>query len=251
MKSGVIKKAVKNLTKKFESQTEDRDNAAKRDFSLESGERQTAETLEGIRYDHKVRYNYAINYMKEQCSRIKPMFGLDTFCGTGYGTYMLSSSLICPVLGIDGSSDAIAFSNRHYANEQTFYSHKIFPFQLPRDVFDFITCYESLEHVDKASLFVELLSISLKKGGFLFLSTPNEACFQIEKNPNPFHYKHYTRQEVMSLVSEITELELIIWLGQNLYSIHDGRISANLSDNEMELLQLEEGQLIVYVFRKR
>jgi len=147
-----------------------------RDFSLESGERQPGETLEEIRYDHRARYDFAVKYLKEHCRDEQLSFGLDAFCGNGYGTYILSTGLGCNMLGIDGSGDAVVFAARHYANEKTFYAHKAFPFQLPETTFDFITCYESLEHVEKASQLVKEIGKSLKKEGTLFLSVPNEPC---------------------------------------------------------------------------
>ena len=101
------------------------------DFSLNSGERQTGINLADIRYDHKVRYDFSINYIKDNLPDDQSYLGLDIFCGTGYGTYMFSNSLKCPMLGIDGSEDAVAFANTHYQNEQTLYAHKLFPFEPP------------------------------------------------------------------------------------------------------------------------
>jgi 2-polyprenyl-3-methyl-5-hydroxy-6-metoxy-1,4-benzoquinol methylase len=164
---------------------------------------------------------------------------------------MLSNGLACNMLGIDASRDAIALANSHYANEQTFYVHKIFPFSLPETAFDFITCYESLEHVGKAPLLVKELGTSLKRDGCLFLSVPNEPCLPLSKNPNPFHCKHYSMQEIMSMVSELTDLELLMWLGQNLYEVCDGKVCGSLPEDKMELLESQEGQLLVCVFRKR
>lgn len=225
--------------------------SGERDFSLKSGERQTGVTLDDIRYDHKVRYQFAIDCMKKKHLQKQVRFGLDLFCGTGYGAYMLSTGLSCAMLGIDGSADAISFANSRYFGEATLYSHKEFPFRLPCHTFDLITCYESLEHVEDGPLLVKQLVASLKKGGYLFLSTPNEKRFPLRKNFNKFHYKHYTIDELSTMVDDAGELELITWLGQNLYILCDGKNRGNLPDEKMNLTESREGQLLIFVFKKK
>ena len=232
------------------AKTDKQCHAQQHDFSLESGERQTGTKLESIRYDHRVRYDFTINYINQASAREAKMFGLDIFCGTGYGTYMLATQLSCAMLGLDGSKDAISFANKHYSNKKALYSHKPFPFWLPCNTFDFITCYESLEHIKNGAQLMEQLNASLKANGFLFLSTPNERFFPLRKNFNKFHYKHYTMEEVMTLINEVGEYKLVTWLGQNLYELNGGKSIGNLSDHQMDLHELQEGQLLIYVFKK-
>lgn len=219
-------------------------------FSLESGERQTGTTLTEIRHDHKIRYNYAINYIKNIHSFKHQTFGLDIFCGTGYGTYMIASELSCSMLGIDGSAEAIDFANCHYAQDGTYYTYKKFPFRLPCNTFDFITCYESLEHVDDDTNLMQQLNASLKSNGLLFLSTPNERSLPLQRNFHKFHYKHYAMEEVINLINGVGEYKLISWFGQNLYELDGGKSIGKLSDNQMDLHELQEGQLLIFVFKK-
>lgn len=220
------------------------------DFSLNSGERQAANTLEGIRKDHKVRYDFTIDYLKQQQLCDNKVLGLDLFCGTGYGTYMIASELSYPMLGIDGSEEAISFANSYYSKPNIFYSYKMFPFNLPNNIFNFIICYESIEHVQNAKFLLVQLALSLKNNGYLFLSTPNENSLPFHKNFHKFHYKHYTMEELMSMVKESGAFELKTWLGQNLYSLKDGIMQNNLPDHEMNLQEKQEGQLLIYVFKK-
>jgi len=244
------KKFLNSLLSILTAKTDKQCHTQQHDFSLESGERQTGTKLESIRYDHRVRYDFTINYLNQGLTGEAKMFGLDIFCGTGYGTYMLATQLSCAMLGLDGSKDAISFANKHYSNKKALYSHKLFPFCLPDNMFDFITCYESLEHIKDDAQLIEQLNASLKANGFLFLSTPNERCFPLRKNFNKFHYKHYTMEEVMKLIKEVGEYELITWLGQNLYELNGGKSIGNLSDHQMDLHELQEGQLLNYVFNK-
>ena len=219
-------------------------------FSLNSGERQTGATLAEIRHDHKVRYNFALNFLKQNDQMKHPGFGLDLFCGTGYGTYMVASALSCSMLGIDGSAEAITFANCNYAQDGTYYSYKEFPFTLPLNTFDFIICYESLEHVNDSQLLMQQLHSSLKDDGYLFLSIPNEKCFPFRKNFNPFHFKHYTMEEVMALIRSAGHYELLTWFGQDLYEIKDGKSLGPLKDHQMELHEMHEGQIVIYVLKK-
>lgn len=250
MIDGIIQRVARKLAKRSGGEQRKSTSVEERDFSLESGERQTGKQLQDVRYDHRVRYKFAVDYLNEHGQTKSGLYGLDIFCGTGYGTKMLSINLPSVVLGIDGSSEAISFANQHFSNERTLYAHKVFPFTLPANTFDFITCYESLEHTDRDQLFVEELNSSLKEKGYLFLSTPNEIRLPIAKNPNRFHHRHYRMQDLMSLVSRVTKLDLLIWLGQNLYTVHDGKVSGDLPAGEMELCESKEGQFLLYVFKK-
>jgi 2-polyprenyl-3-methyl-5-hydroxy-6-metoxy-1,4-benzoquinol methylase len=244
------KKFVNSLLSILPVKINNKCHQRQRDFSLKSGERQTGTTLAEIRYDHKARYDYAIEYIKN-CRLIQHRaFGLDIFCGTGYGTSMIAAELSCNMLGIDGSGEAVAFANRHYAQDGTYYAQKMFPFSLPRKTFDFITCYESLEHVQDDAFLIEQLDTALKVNGLLFLSTPNERCLPLQIDFHKFHYSHYTLQEVVGMINKLGEYHLVTWLGQDLYKLDGGKCTGILADHKMDLHEHEEGQLMIYVFKK-
>jgi hypothetical protein len=57
-------------------------------------------------------------------------------------------------------------------------------------------------------------------------------------------------EEVMALISEAGEYKLITWFGQNLYELNGGKRIGNLSDHQMDLHELQEGQFMIYVFKK-
>jgi SAM-dependent methyltransferase len=220
------------------------------DFSLDSGERQAGKTLDEIRYDHKVRYKFVINFLKNGNIHCNSDFGADIFCGTGYGTSMIASELSCSMLAIDGSEEAISFANNNFSSDQVYYTYKQFPFVLPPDIFDFIICFESLEHVEDGIHLMQELHSSLKDSGLLFLSTPNEHFLPFNKNFHKFHYKHYSDKEVRTLVNSTGHFECLTWLGQNLYNMNGGEIIGGLSDHQMNLHEKQEGQLLIYVFKK-
>ena len=120
-----------------------------KDYSLYSGERQTGKKLSEIRADHIKRYELVKKALECKFKDESNIFGLDCFCGVGYGSFLLSSHLSnVTVLGIDGSLEAVEFANKHYSNFRTFFSHKLYPFYLPKDCFDFIVSFESIEHIE-------------------------------------------------------------------------------------------------------
>jgi len=226
--------------------------SAERVYNLHSGERQVGEKLEEIRYDHRARYQLIVDTLKSKNVDGVSICGLDLFCATGYGAWMLSSELGCSMFGVDASLEAVTFANKHFSNEKTFYAHKVFPFSLPIQTFDFISCIESIEHVkDHRSLLAEVIK-SLKVGGYLFLSTPNENMLSLELNPNPFHSRHFTREEIDLMMSSFPEIEMVGWFGQNLYQVDsEGIVTGGLGVDEMGLVKGQEGQLQLYVFKVR
>lgn len=222
-------------------------------FSLHSGERQTAPSITEIRRDHVARYEYASQVITNHISQAHAGFGIDLFCGNGYGTSFLANTTGQVTLGIDASTEAIDFANKHYACEINFFTAKAFPFSLPKNTFDFVVCLESLEHVEDAKRFLTEIFTSMKPGALLILSTPNSEIWSLDVNPNPFHYRHYSREELLRLLSTTfrNELRLLDWHGQNIYHFVDQKISHCLPTVDMELCPQQEGQILVFTFIKQ
>lgn len=170
-------------------------------FQLASGERVTAIAIDNIPPDHLARYEFAAECLKDMQPETEnaPLIGADIFCGSGYGAHMLAQRLPCFLLGIDGSSEAIQRASQHYTDFNLLFSHKFFPFTLPPRHFDFIVSMESLEHVENGDLFFKVLSQSIKPGGRLIISAPNSEVIDLAKNPYPWHYRHFTKQEIMDM----------------------------------------------------
>lgn len=221
-----------------------------RDFSLHSGERQTGCSLDDVRFDHLARYQYVVDYLAANVHSPENLFGLDAFCATGYGAFMLTQRLRCPVIGIDASDEAISHGNTYFASPYTFYVNKTYPFHLPKNAYDFITCMESLEHIEDQMAFLTELAGSLKSNGDLFISTPNEELYSLKMNPNKFHYKHYTKDEALSLFEEMGVFTLVDWFGQNIYETVDAVNSGLLADEQMKLNNKKEGQILLFHLRK-
>jgi 2-polyprenyl-3-methyl-5-hydroxy-6-metoxy-1,4-benzoquinol methylase len=157
-----------------------------KDYSLHSGERQTSETMDSIRKDHILRYNVAIDCIKANVKNDSSLHGLDCFSGNGYGCQLLGEKLGGTILGIDGSAEAIDFANKYYSSSGSFFAYKRFPFVLPKESFDYVVSLESIEHVEDSVEFLDTLLASLKAGGILMLSAPNEA--KLPFSPDAFKF---------------------------------------------------------------
>ncbi len=241
-----MKDIVRRLLQRFASSRPEVER-----YALNSGERQTATTLDQVRFDHVARYQLAARLIAGHYLLHRPAFGLDAFCGTGYGTCLLAEQIDCPVLGIDASDAAIALANAHFANLRTLFSAKIFPFSLPAATFDFVVCLESIEHVAQAECFLQTLTQSLKPGGLLVVSTPNSERWSLVLNPNRFHHSHYTQQELIGLAERDGRLSFMTSYAQDLYHFEAGRIAHPLSPQAMHVRPGEDGQILILAFSRK
>lgn len=229
--------------KKEKTKTNDR-------FSLNSGERQIAKEVTGIRRDHVVRYELVGNFLKDEFGNVSSLFGGDIFCGNGYGSNIISQKVDSYIIGFDASKEAVDLANNYYSNSRMFFSVKIFPFELPKKIFDFIVSFETIEHLVDDEKLIEEFTISLKKGGYLFLSAPNEDICSFQKNNYEFHIKHYTFSEIFNMVTKRNDFELINWYGNGAFNFNDG---INIGAREQKFMDLKEREMdshLLYVFKK-
>ena len=165
-----------------------------KDYSLNSGERYPHINPELIGGDHLARYGYVIDQYRDSD---QPLYGADVFCGSGYGARLMAEALNVNLLAIDGSTETIERATQNILSPNIIFAAKLFPFQLPKTTFDFITSMESIEHVKDCEAFFWTLAASLKPGGRLFISAPNEVNFP--RNGYKWHFKHFTRSEMIEL----------------------------------------------------
>ena len=169
---------------------------AQRDFSLNSGERLAVIETALLPPDHMSRYQYVIDDLGTARTSL---VGLDAFCGSGYGANMMASALDACILAIDGSSEAIEQANLNLLRPNLFFSQKFFPFHLPPGSFDFVASMESIEHVEDYESFACMLGKSLKPGGRLYVSAPDEREMSLEKINYHWHFKHFLAAEFEGL----------------------------------------------------
>lgn len=236
----------------FNIRCEDREliDLSQRDFSLNSGERQTAQTLQGIRKDHLLRYRLAADFLENKFNQNKTL-GADIFCGNGYGSYMVASKLKnTKILSIDASKEAIEFADKYYNIENRIkFVNKFFPFELNKNIYDYVISFESIEHIQDDVKFIETITRAIKNNGYWLLSTPNEEVMSLKKNDNKFHFRHYTN-EMMNDIFKKYNLEVMEQYGEDTYSINEeGFVTGILSEDKMNLIKNYKGQFMVYILK--
>jgi predicted SAM-dependent methyltransferase len=165
--------------------------------TMDASERQIAPSLEGIRIDHRARYELAAR-------RIRPGERvLDVACGVGYGTYLLAStSPATAVTGMDLSAEAIAYATKHFATERTaFQAGDVLQASFEPGSFEAVVCLETLEHVVDDRGLLSRLHAWLVSGGLLVCSTPNQDVMAFDPAVFPFHVRHYTGEAFATLLA--------------------------------------------------
>ena len=73
---------------------------------------------------------------------------------------------------------------------------------LPNERFDCVVSVEVLEHVERDTAFVDEVYRVLRNDGVFLMTTPNG---DFVKNTNPDHKRHYSRQQLMDVLSSSFE----------------------------------------------
>ena len=199
--------------------------------------------------DHRQRYEMAADFLKNSFAPPQWTLGLDCFCGAGYGTHIMADALTnANIIGIDASEESVRFADHYYGHERIFFTTKRWPFVLGEKKFDFVVSFESIEHVEDGLDLLDKQIAALKDGGYLLFSVPNERLHPLEKNPNAFHFRHYTHDEVLAALKG--KVEIMHWYGQDMFAIENGVKTGMLAENEMGLKENVEGQVLVYCCKK-
>lgn len=146
----------------------------------------------GIYGEHIARYEAATGIVTGK--RV-----LDIASGSGYGTALLAQYAEIAV-GVDVSAEAINFSKREYKLNNTIFKKsngKTIPYN--DNEFDVVVSFETIEHLEDVSLFMDEVKRVLKDDGIFILSTPNEKEFS---EGNHFHLHEFQHDELLKLAKK-------------------------------------------------
>lgn len=195
-----------------------------KDFSLHSGERQTADQVRHIRADHRARYAMAARWLRQRGRAAWTLSGLDLFCGNGYGSHMLAQQSGVRMLGIDGSADAVTLATRAYGSHRVQFAQAVYPFVLTPDLFDFAVSFESIEHVDDALGLLQQMAAATD--GPFIISVPHEPGLPFDRFGSRFehHVRHFHRQEILALLAQVGRTRIVAEYGQQVYRVEHGEM---------------------------
>jgi len=164
--------------------------------------------------DHLERYRFVLQY-----ARSKDV--LDIACGSGYGSHMLlKEGKAKTVLGVDYSSMNIDYCCENYKDENLHFKQGDIRSLHLEQKFDFIVCFETIEHVEQFREAFKCLFGVLKDDGILIISTPNRRITDPYVGPDTptmdgAHKREFTPDEFLSVVNE-AEFQMIGYYGQRL-----------------------------------
>jgi O-antigen biosynthesis protein len=121
------------------------------------------------------------------------------------------------VVGVDVDPEAIQHSKESYAVFSNASFHRLESSLLPLTDghFEFITCFEVIEHVTNQEEILSELSRVLSPTGTLLISTPNKAEYSDLNNySNEFHIKEFYVEEFRTFLKN--EFAHVSFLGQRL-----------------------------------
>jgi SAM-dependent methyltransferase len=217
-----------------------------KDYSHKSGERYCTLDLNLIGGDHLWRYRHVISRVLQKS---KKPFGADIFCGSGYGAALVAQQLDASVLAIDGSAESVAIASEMLFDPNIIWAAKLFPFDLPHECFDFIMSFESIEHVKDYESFLWVLTKSLKQGGQLFISCPDENVMPY--TGYKWHWRHYTASEIRAIAHKFGLKETAAFSTSS-HLLRDGKATLYYpyQMHNDEPLPLRVGDTMFFEFKK-
>jgi ubiquinone/menaquinone biosynthesis C-methylase UbiE len=125
---------------------------------------------------------------------------LDIASGEGYGTSLLAA-VAAFVYGVDISSDAVEHARTKYrASNLSFLVGEAIAIPIDDRSVDVITCFETIEHLEKhEEMFAEFCRV-LKPTGLLILSSPESSIYHRRDPDNKFHRKEIGQAELRNLI---------------------------------------------------
>ncbi|GAB4400767.1 MAG: hypothetical protein OHK0048_16390 [Rhodoferax sp.] len=127
---------------------------------------------------------------------------LDVACGEGYGSAWLAR-MAQRVVGVDVQPAVVQRARQRYDAQGLNFvcaDGRALPF--PSACFDWVVCFETLEHMaDPQRLLAELARV-LRPNGRLLLSTPDRASYAAASGQvNPFHHRELSEDELRALLT--------------------------------------------------
>ncbi len=200
---------------------------------LRPGERLIPEDIHTAEdYIQLMRHYFVYDWLNKQISEDDLI--MDLGFGEGYGTRMLSEHCR-EVTGVDVIQKVVDYANEKYSSNNCkyiIYDGRTLPFET--NSLDVAVAFQVIEHIEDDDLFVAELERVLKKGGKLFMTTPNRATrLKPGQKPfNRFHKREYYARELKGL------------LAKHFAQVDMFGISATAEIHEIEFKRIKRGGLM-------
>ena len=158
-----------------------------------------------IEEDHLERYYFILGLLEES----KKLNILDLACGEGYGTDLISDFYKnSNITGVDLSLEAIEHAKKKYDKKNVNFLQGDATKFNNGVKYDVIVSFETIEHIPFYEAVIQNFSNLLKKGGTLFISSPNRlitsphAKTLSDKPSNKFHTQEFIKEELIELLEK-------------------------------------------------
>jgi 2-polyprenyl-3-methyl-5-hydroxy-6-metoxy-1,4-benzoquinol methylase len=154
---------------------------------------------------------------------------LDTACGEGYGSEVLSRSA-ASVLGVDANPEAYEHARLRYTRQNLSFERGVVDAHGEPGAYDVIVFLQTIEHVQDPVAVLEHFRAVSAPGAVVYVSTPNLLTLApagAEKSDNPWHIKEYRAHEFQALCSSVfAEVELLGLFHARKLRIHELALAA-------------------------
>jgi SAM-dependent methyltransferase len=159
-----------------------------------------------VAYEHLHRYIWASNFVDGK--RV-----LDLASGEGYGAEILARRASF-VSGVDIDDEAFRHASERYRQPNLEFIKGCLT-EVPiagSHLFDVITCFEALEHIQQHDEMMREVTRLLKPDGLFIVSIPNKDTYSVDGGPNPFHVRELAFDEFNALLTRY--FPAVSFLGQ-------------------------------------
>jgi predicted TPR repeat methyltransferase len=170
---------------------------------LAATERLYKSDLGDVRQDHLARYLWAGERLGNSGHVI------DAACGCGYGSSILADRG-CTVTAIDVSDAALAYAMTHWDRASITWTKMNLLDNPVLPEADAVVSFETVEHLKRPKVFLMAARSAAPR---LILSVPNEDVIPWSKFRNPYHCRHYTKDQLFKRLRECG-WKVTDWFGQ-------------------------------------
>lgn len=190
-----------------------------------------------VDYLHLLRHQFVYEYVKGQIKLTDRL--LEVGFGEGYGSEMLLSSCES-YTGVDVAEEAVDYASDTYGATNCKFDHYdggVLPYD--DESFDVVISFQVIEHVGEDVGFVRQLARVLKKGGRLYVTTPNKAIrLKPGQKPwNRYHIREYYQSELSGVLSEFFE------------DVKVSGVFGTRQIHEIEMNRIKQGPLLSILLR--